>query len=92
MRITSRIEVVEVTVIGSRITPASNFFTRRTSAACWSIDMFLWMMPMPPHWAIVIASRASVTVSIAAERIGMLSWMFLVRRVARETSRDSTFE
>ena len=33
--------------------------------------MFLWMMPMPPLWAMVMARRASVTVSIAAETIGM---------------------
>ena len=32
--------------------------------------MFLWMMPMPPSWAMAMARRASVTVSIAAERIG----------------------
>ena len=46
---TSRIEVCGPTVIGSRITPASNFLTRRTSAAWRSIVMFLWMMPMPPR-------------------------------------------
>ena len=43
--------------------------------------MFLWMMPMPPSCAMVIASRASVTVSIAADTNGMLSRMPRVRRV-----------
>jgi hypothetical protein len=84
---TSRIEVSGVTVIGSRITPASNFLTMRTSLACWAAGMFLWMMPMPPHWAIVMARRASVTVSIAAERIGMFRRIPRVSGVARLTSR-----
>ena len=35
-----------------------------------SMLMFLWMMPMPPSCAIVMARRASVTVSMAADRIG----------------------
>ena len=37
--------------------------------------MFLWMMPMPPSCAMAIARRASVTVSMAADTSGMLSWM-----------------
>ena len=89
---TSRIEVCGPTVIGSRITPASNFLTSRTSAAWRSIVMFLWMMPIPPDCAIVIARRASVTVSIAAEMIGRLRRMVRVRRVPRSTSRGSTLE
>jgi hypothetical protein len=32
-----------------------------------------WMTPMPPACAMAMASRDSVTVSIAADRIGMLS-------------------
>ena len=40
------------------------------------------MTPMPPACAIAIASRASVTVSIAEERIGRLSRIARVRRVA----------
>ncbi len=80
------------TVIGSRITPDSNFLTRRTSAAWRSIVMFLWMMPMPPDCAIVIARRASVTVSIAAETIGRFRRIVRVRRVPRSTSRGSTSE
>ncbi len=61
------------TVIGSWITPLSNFLTWLTCRACSFGDMFLWMMPMPPSWASAIASRASVTVSMAAEMIGMFS-------------------
>ncbi len=78
-RSTSRIEVSGLTVIGLRITPASNFLTSRTSAACCSAVMFLWMMPMPPFCAMVMARRASVTVSIAADTIGMFR-----RRLAGE--------
>ena len=33
------------------------------------------MTPMPPAWAMAIAMRASVTVSMAEEMIGMLSAM-----------------
>ena len=49
-----------------------------------SIDMFLWMMPMPPSWAMVIARRASVTVSMAAETTGRLRRMSRVSRLARD--------
>ena len=41
---------------------------------------------MPPSCAIVIASFASVTVSIAADKIGVLSEIFLVSCVLRLTS------
>ena len=37
--------------------------------------MFLWTMPMPPSWASAMASRASVTVSMAAESSGRFSWI-----------------
>ncbi len=39
------------------------------------------MTPMPPCWAIAMASRLSVTVSIAALRIGTLR---RIRRVSRD--------
>ena len=71
---TSRMVVSGPTVIGSRMTPASNFLTLATSAACCSRLRFLWMMPMPPSWAMAMARRASVTVSMAADRIGSLSF------------------
>src|SRR3984957_2788043 len=56
------------------------------------MDMFLWMMPMPPSWAIVMARRASVTVSMAADSTGNPSLMLRVRVVERSTSRGSTVE
>ena len=61
--------------------PVSNFFTRRTSAACSSMVRFLWITPMPPCCAMAMAIGASVTVSIAAEISGMFSRMLRVRRV-----------
>src|SRR5258708_5303865 len=50
------------------------------------------MMPMPPSRASAIASRASVTVSIAAERMGMLREISAVRRVFVATSPGSTLD
>jgi hypothetical protein len=45
-------------------------------------------MPMPPSWASAMASRLSVTVSMAADTSGRLSSMLRVRRVFRSwTSR-----
>ena len=79
-------------MIGSAITPLSNFLTRATSRACASIDMFLWMMPMPPSCAIVIARRASVTVSMAAESTGSPRRILRVSWVDRSTSRGRTSE
>ena len=48
--------------------------------------MLLWMTPMPPSRAIAMAMRYSVTVSIAALMMGVLSLMVLVRLVDRSTS------
>ena len=48
------------------------------------------MTPMPPSRASAIAVRASVTVSIAAETIGISSSIVRVRRVRVETSPGST--
>ena len=90
--ITSRIVISGDTVIGSRTMPLSNFLTRRTSRACMSGLMLRWMMPMPPSWASEMARRASVTVSIAADRSGILSVMPVVSRVERSTSRGRTSE
>ena len=74
------------TVIGSRITPLSNFLTRATSAAWPSMVMLLWTMPMPPSCAMVMARRASVTVSMAAETSGRFSLI-----VAREAGAEIDF-
>ena len=57
---------------GFTITPFSLLFTRSTMSACFSIGMFLWMMPTPPSRAIAIAIAVSVTVSIAAVIKGVL--------------------
>src|SRR5580765_3471434 len=61
--------------------PLSDRFTRSTSEACSSIPRFLWITPRPPCCAIAMASRLSVTVSIAALRIGTFN---RIRRVSRE--------
>ena len=50
------------------------------------------MMPRPPIWAMAIASRDSVTVSIAALSSGTFSLMFRVKRVETSTCVGSTVE
>src|SRR5512137_1831312 len=72
-------------VMGSPTTADSNFFTLWTSAACSSTVRFLWMKPIPPLCAMAMAMRDSVTVSMAAETMGMLMVMLRVRRVAVST-------
>ena len=67
------------TVIGSFTTPLSKRLTFATSSAWASGVMFLWTMPMPPSWASAMASRDSVTVSMAAESSGRFSWIDRVR-------------
>ena len=79
-------------VIGSMIMPLSERFTLRTSSAWACMVMFLWMTPIPPCWAIEIASADSVTVSIAAETMGVLTAICLVNILFKETSRGSTSE
>ena len=77
---------------GSTIIPDSERLTLSTSAACASMVMFLWMMPIPPSWAMAMARGASVTVSMAAEMMGVRSVMLLVRRVEMSTSEGRTSE
>ena len=89
---TSRMLMSGETVIGSRMTPLSNFFTRPTSRACASMLMLLWITPMPPSWAIAMARRASVTVSMAADSRGTFRRMPRVTRVERSTSRGRISE
>ena len=79
-------------VIGLTIIPLSDRLTRSTSDACSSIDRFLWMMPMPPCCAMAMASRDSVTVSIAALAMGTFSRMLRVKFDETSTSLGSTFE
>ena len=47
---------------------------------------------MPPSWAMVIARRCSVTVSMAEDSNGTFSSMLRVRRVFSDTSLGSTSE
>ena len=70
---------------GSVMTPFSERLTLSTSSACSSIVMFLCMTPIPPCLAIAIAMRCSVTVSIPALIIGILSFMLFVKYVDTST-------
>ena len=54
--------------------------------------MFLCSMPKPPAWAMAIAKPDSVTVSIAAETIGIFKRMLRVSQVEVSTSRGKTSE
>ena len=74
------------------ITPFSERFTLSTSSACASIDIFLWMIPIPPCLAIAIAMRCSVTVSMLALIIGMFNVILLVNLVVRSTMFGVTSE
>src|SRR5688572_20063695 len=84
--------LVAASVIGLTIIPLSERLTRSTSAACSSIDRFLWITPRPPICAMAIARPDSVTVSIAALRIGTLSRMRRVSRVETSTWAGTTVE
>ena len=75
-----------LSVIGSNIIPLSDLLTFLTSLACLSIDMFLWITPIPPCCAIDMASSCSVTVSIAAEIMGVFMTIFLVNLDPKFTS------
>ena len=55
--------------------PLSERLTLRTSLACAAMVMFLCTTPMPPARAMAMAILLSVTVSIAALTMGVLSWM-----------------
>ncbi len=70
-----------VIVTGSTIIPLSDRFTLSISPACCSIVRLRCTTPSPPCCAIAIASRASVTVSIAADISGVLSVMLRVNCV-----------
>src|ERR1044071_7003337 len=50
------------------------------------------MTPMPPAWAMAMARRASVTVSIADDSTGTCKAMDLVTREETSTSFGSTLE
>ena len=73
-------------VTGSKIIPDSERFTDLTFSACSSIVMFLCNTPIPPSRANAIAISLSVTVSIAADTIGIFKGMFLLNLDDMETS------
>ena len=50
------------------------------------------MIPIPPSRAIAIAARCSVTVSIAAETIGIFKEILRVNLLSNETSLGKTSE
>ena len=79
-------------VTGSAIMPLSERFTLSTSSAWSAMERFLWMIPIPPARARAMARRASVTVSMAAERSGMLRRSRGVSCTPRSTSEGSTSE
>ena len=54
--------------------------------------MFLWITPIPPCCAIAIASLDSVTVSIAAETIGVFTIILRENLLFNCTSLGSTSE
>ena len=82
----SRTRASDGSVTGSRIIPLSARFTLRTLRACCSMVIFLCSTPMPPSRAMAIAMLDSVTVSMAAETIGMLMRMLRVNWVVMSTS------
>ena len=60
----------------------SNLLTADTYFTCLLILKFLCITPIPPHCAIAIAILVSVTVSIADEISGILSFISLVTKVS----------
>src|SRR5215831_4802818 len=76
--------------MGSTIIPLSDRFTLSTSDACFSGGRLRWTKPIPPCCAIAIASRDSVTVSMAALTMGIFRLILRVRRVCVETSAGKT--
>ena len=79
-------------VTGLTTMPDSNFLTCWMCWACTSGSRLRWITPIPPACAMAMASGPSVTVSMAAEIIGMFSLMLFVRFVVMSTSEGSTFE
>ncbi len=79
-------------VTGLTTMPDSNFLTCRTCSACSAGVKLRWMTPMPPACAMAMASRASVTVSMAAEMIGILRSMSPAMRVRMSVSPGITSE
>jgi hypothetical protein len=79
-------------VMGSTIMPLSWRLTLSTSSAWSSTDMLRWMIPRPPCWAMAMAIRDDVTVSMAALMTGTHRGMFRLRRVPTSASWGLTSE
>ena len=75
---------------GLVMTPFSLRLTMSTCSAWAPMDIFLWMMPMPPSRARAMAMRTSVTVSMAALITGMFRRIFRVSWVCRSMSAGRT--
>ena len=81
-RASTSARVASVVVVTGCVTmPASDRLTRSTCWACSPTDRFRCSTPRPPWRAIAMAMRASVTVSMAADRSGTLT---SIRRETRE--------
>ena len=78
-------------VIGSNIKPLSLRLTFLTCSACCAMLIFLCKNPRPPSLASAMARLASVTVSMAAESMGILIVISFVSRVVISTSRGNTW-
>ena len=72
-------------VTGSKIIPDSDLLTFFTLSACISIGILLCITPNPPSWAMPMAILLSVTVSIAAETIGIFKLIFFENLVFKFT-------
>jgi hypothetical protein len=79
-------------VTGFRTMPDSYFLTTEAWRACSSGTRLRCNTPMPPSWAMAIASRPSVTVSMADDKIGMLREMVRVTRLVTLTWLGKTSE
>ena len=79
-------------VTGSTIMPLSERFTRSTSSPCRSMGMLRCTSPIPPCLAMAMASRDSVTVSMAAEASGMFTFSLRAKFVVVSTSVGSTHD
>ncbi len=64
-------------VYGCSIITDSDLFTLNISSTCSEIVINLWIIPIPPSFAIAIAMLDSVTVSIFALIRGIFNEMFL---------------
>ncbi len=72
--------------------PDSDRLTDSTIEACDSMAVFLWMTPSPPARAMAMAISDSVTLSIAADMIGVRSMMPGTSWVSMLRSRGRTEE